>query len=81
MVDADYPEKRVSPTDDRRGMLGGGGRRAEDHLASQFSTLVPCTECDVAWAALSSVAVESGQPVATYVCRRCQHVETRVGTA
>jgi len=62
MMQADYPEKRVSSADDRRGRLGGGGRRAEDHLASQFSTMVPCRLCDVSWAALSSVAVERGGP-------------------
>jgi hypothetical protein len=78
MIQAEYSERRVASTDDRRGALGGGGRRAQDHLASQFSTLVPCTRCDTAWAALSLVAVESGQPMATYVCRRCGRIETRV---
>ncbi len=81
MVETDSPGRRLSNTDDRRGALGGGGRRAADHLASQFSTIVPCTVCDVAWASLRSVAVERGRPIATYACRKCGHVETRVGPA
>jgi hypothetical protein len=78
MIQADDCDRRAS-TSDRRGALGGSGRRAEDHLASRFSTMIPCTRCDVAWAALSLVVVNSGQPLATYICRRCGQIETSVG--
>jgi hypothetical protein len=74
----DDPEQRVSGLTDRRGTLGGGGRRDQDQLASQFSAIVPCEACRVAWAALSSVALEAGQPMARYVCPRCGHVERRI---
>jgi hypothetical protein len=71
-------EKRVSGVTDRRETLGGGGRRAEDHRAAQFSSIIPCPACGVAWAALSSVAHEEEPLVATYICPRCDRHEIRV---
>jgi predicted RNA-binding Zn-ribbon protein involved in translation (DUF1610 family) len=72
------PDRRVSNLLDRRETLGGGGRRAEDRLAAQFSAIIPCAACGVAWAALSSVTeTEPGQAMAVYVCPRCGQVEQR----
>ena len=42
----------------------GGGRRAEDHLAAQFSAIRPCVMCGVAWAALTA-AIDEGRAVET----------------
>ena len=81
MAPADDREKRVSGAADRRGTLGAGGRRTADYLASQFSAIIPCPACRVAWASLTSAALEGAQPVAIYVCHRCGHREHRFGDA
>ena len=71
------PERRLPGVPDRRGALGGGGRRAEDQLAAQFSAIIPCV-CGVAWATLRSVADQGEQSVATYICPRCGHLDQRI---
>ena len=75
------PERRVFGVADRRATLSGGGRRAEDHDALEFSAIIPCLACDDASASLRSVAREGWRLVATYVCPRCGHREKRVGDA
>jgi len=46
-----------------------------------LAAVADCTWVAVTSAALSSVAVERGQPMATYLCPRCHHLEHRVGAA
>jgi transcription elongation factor Elf1 len=69
------PERRRSGLAGRR----KAGRRADDRIGSEFSAIIPCLACGVAWAALSSVALDEGQSVATYRCPRCGDEQTVVG--
>ena len=73
-------ERRVSITDDRRGRIGRGGRRAEDHGVAELSAVIPCTACTVAWASLISFEYQRKQSLATYLCPRCGHLEKRLAT-
>jgi hypothetical protein len=75
------PEPDSEPDSERRlsSRRKTSGRRTDDRLASEFSAIIPCTACRVAWAALSSAELQGGQSVATYVCPRCGHQEERSG--
>jgi hypothetical protein len=72
-VPEEDPERRLS------GRRKTSGRRTDDRLAAEFSAIIPCTACRIAWAALSSVVLEGGQSVGTYRCPRCAHEEERCG--
>jgi hypothetical protein len=67
-------DRRVSVFDDRRRIMGRGGRRADDCATAEMTSLIPCVACGVAWASL--VSLESRQSLATYLCPRCGDIET-----
>jgi hypothetical protein len=67
-------DRRVAVFDDRRRIMGRGGRRAEDRATREMTLLIPCVACGVAWAHLVSLERQS---LATYLCPRCGDIENR----
>jgi hypothetical protein len=74
-------ERRVSEVTDRRHVVGRGGRRTHDHRVSELDLRIACGACGGAWASLRSFAYQRGQPMASYRCRRCGHLEKRAAAA